>query len=173
MKEFLILIATFLKIGAISFGGGYAVISMIQQDVVSVNHWLTATDFINIVGISGLTPGPIAVNASVFVGYRLFGIAGAIMATLAVIAVPCLLSLLATLFLEKFRHLSWVDAVLWGIKPAVIGLIGVAFYTISKASISGLKDVLIALIVAALLFKTKISPVVLLLGAALVGIMLY
>lgn len=173
MKTLLVLIMTFLKIGAISFGGGYAIIAMIQQDVVNVHHWVSATDFINIVGISGLTPGPIAVNASIFVGYKIFGIPGALFATIAVITIPCLLSLMATLFLEKFRHLSWVDAVLWGIKPAVIGLIAVAFFTISKDSIYNLKDLGIAVVVSILLFKTKISPVILLIGAALVGIILF
>lgn len=173
MNIILDLIITFLKIGAISFGGGYAVISMIQQEVVNVHHWISATDFINIVGISGVTPGPVAIGASIFVGYKMVGIPGALLATAAVITVPCLLSLLATIFLEKFRHLSWVDAVLWGIKPAVIGLIAVAFFTISKSSISSLLDVSIAAIVALLLFKTKISPVILLIGAAVIGIFLY
>ena len=173
MNIVLDLILTFLKIGAISFGGGYAVISMIQQEVVNVHGWISATDFINIVGISGVTPGPVAIGASIFVGYKMVGIPGALLATAAVIAIPCLLSLLATIFLEKFRHLNWVDAVLWGIKPAVIGLIAVAFFTISKASIMNYLDGGIAVVVAILLFKTKISPVILLIGAALVGLLLY
>lgn len=169
----LLMLLIFLKIGAISFGGGYAVISMIQQEVVHINGWLTSTEFINIVGLSGITPGPIAVNASIFVGYKLLGVSGALLATIAVLTIPCILSLLATLFLEKFRHLDWVDSLLFGIKPAVIGLIAMAFFTISKESITRLPDLFIGVSVYFLLSKTKISPVLVLLGAAFIGIILY
>lgn len=173
MNSLLVLILTFLKIGAISFGGGYAVISMIQQEVVFVHNWVSATDFINIVGISGLTPGPIAINASIFVGYKIAGISGALLSTAAVITIPCILSLLATLFLERFRHLSWVNSVLCGIKPALIGLIAVALFTITKTSVHDFKDLIIGGLVAILLFKTKISPVFLLIGAGLFGIIFF
>ena len=173
MNTLLVLILTFLKIGAISFGGGYAVISMIQHEVVYVNNWVSATDFINIVGISGLTPGPIAINASIFVGYKIAGITGALLSTAAVITVPCFLSLLATLFLERFQHLNWVNSVLCGIKPALIGLIAVALFTITKTSVNDIKDLIIGALVAILLFKTKISPVFLLIGAGLVGIIFF
>lgn len=172
MKSLWLLFLTFLKIGAISFGGGYAILSMIQQEVVSYG-WISGNDFIDIVGISGITPGPIALNASVFIGYKLFGIPGALITMIAVLAIPCILSLSVTVFLERFRHLTWIDGVLYGIKPAVIGLIGVAFFTISKASINGLFDLFIALAVTLLLFRTKISPVLILLGSALLGVLFY
>ena len=85
---------SFTKIGAFAFGGGYAVLSFIQQEVVDGNAWILPEDFVNIVAIAEMTPGPIAVNSSTFVGYNLFGPLMGVLCTLCVILVPFLLSLL-------------------------------------------------------------------------------
>ena len=82
----------FLKIGAFSFGGGYAVLSFIQHEIVEANGWISPEQFVDIVAIAEMTPGPIAVNSATFVGYNMFGVWGGIMCTLCTIAIPVTLS---------------------------------------------------------------------------------
>ena len=94
---------SFLKIGAFSFGGGYAVLSFIQREVVEANGWITPEQFVDIVAIAEMTPGPIAVNSATFVGYNMFGVWGGIMCTLCTIAFPVILSLIVSFYFSKFK----------------------------------------------------------------------
>lgn len=92
----------FISAGAFSFGGGYAVLNMLQREVVAQQGWLTMQEFVNILAVAEMTPGPIAVNTSTFVGYQLFGFWGGLLCTLCIIAVPVCLSLAAAMFFKKF-----------------------------------------------------------------------
>lgn len=116
----------FLQIGAFSFGGGYAAMPLIQNQVVQVHSWLSQSEFIDLLTISQMTPGPIAVNSATFVGMRIAGMMGAIVATAGCVFPSCILvTVLAKVYL-KYRNLSLLQGILKSLRPAVIAMIGAA-----------------------------------------------
>lgn len=119
---YLELLVTFLKIGLFSFGGGYGMIPIIEREIVA-RSWLTGQEFIDIISISEMTPGPIAVNMATFVGYRMGGIPGGAVATLGVVLPSLVLILTASYFLSKFRQNQIIGEVIYGIRPVVLALI--------------------------------------------------
>lgn len=126
MSIYFQLFLSFLQIGALSFGGGYAAMPLIQQQVVTLHAWLTPGEFTDLITISQMTPGPIAINSATFVGTRIAGFWGAMAATLGCILPSCLLvSLLAWAYL-RFRSLTLIQQVLASLRPAVIAMIASA-----------------------------------------------
>lgn len=120
------LFASFLQIGLFSIGGGYAAMPLILRQVVSVREWMTPGEFTDLITIAEMTPGPIAVNAATFVGIRVAGIPGALVATFGCILPSCLIvSLLAYLY-RRYRDLSTLKSVLSCLRPAVVALIAAA-----------------------------------------------
>lgn len=126
---------TFFKIGLFGFGGGYAMISMIQGEVVTNYHWLTSGQFTDIVAISQSTPGPIGINSATYVGYSslvnagfdpIFGVIGSFIATFAVVLPSFVLMLLISKFLMKYKNHPYVENVFQGLRPAVVGLLAAA-----------------------------------------------
>ena len=109
---YLELFLSFLQIGLFSFGGGYAAMPLIQEQVVNGHHWLSMTEFTDLITISQMTPGPIAVNSATFVGIRIAGIPGALVATLGCILPSCLIVTLIASFYLKYRNLSVFQSVL-------------------------------------------------------------
>lgn len=127
---YLQLFLAFLQIGAFSFGGGYAAMPLIQNQVIDKYAWLSTSDFSDLVTISQMTPGPIAVNAATFVGNQVAGIPGAIVSTLGVILPSCIfVTLLAWLYV-KYKNLKPLQEVLSALAPAVIAMIFTAGLTI-------------------------------------------
>ena len=126
------LFLSFLRIGLFSVGGGYAAMPLIQDQVVISHSWLTMSEFTDLITIAEMTPGPIAVNSATFVGMRIAGIPGALIATLGVI-IPSLIivSLLSWLY-EKYRSMDAMQAVLACLRPAVVALIASAALTILR-----------------------------------------
>ncbi len=123
---YLQLFISFLQIGAFSFGGGYAAMPLIQNQVVQVHSWLSQSEFIDLLTISQMTPGPIAVNSATFVGMRIAGMMGAIVATAGCVFPSCILvTVLAKVYL-KYRNLSLLQGILKSLRPAVIAMIGAA-----------------------------------------------
>ena len=123
MSLYLQLFLSFLQIGAFSFGGGYAAMPLIQQQVVDLHGWLTLSEFTDLITISQMTPGPIAINSATFVGTRAGGFAGALCATAGCVLPSCILvSILAWAYL-KYRNLSVIQDVLSSLRPAVIAMI--------------------------------------------------
>ncbi len=123
---YLQLFLSFLQIGAFSFGGGYAAMPLIRQQVVSLHGWLTPGEFTDLVTISQMTPGPIAVNSATFVGIRIAGLPGAFAATAGCVLPSCILvTLLARIYL-KYRNMSLLQGVLATLRPAVIAMIAAA-----------------------------------------------
>lgn len=120
------LMLSFLLIGALGFGGGYAVLPLIQQQCVSVNHWLTMTEFSDLLTLSQITPGPIAINAASFVGMKAGGILGAFIASFAFMLPPFLVVSLLYVVYRKYGQLKAIQNALRGLKPGVAGLIAVA-----------------------------------------------
>ena len=173
MTALLKLFLTFLKIGAFSFGGGYAVLSLIQKEVIESSGWILPEDFIDIVAIAEMTPGPIAVNSSTFVGYKVGALAGSALATFGVVLVPITVTLLVSVYYNKFKHLKQVNWIIRGIRPAVLGLIAAACIKIGKVSIVDFKGIIIALLVFLGIYKFKINPIIAILISGVLGIVLY
>ena len=123
---YLQLFLSFLQIGAFSFGGGYAAMPLIQNQVVTLHGWLNPAEFTDLVTISQMTPGPIAVNSATFVGTRIAGVPGALAATIGCVLPSCILvTILAKIYL-KYRNLSLLQDILKSLRPAVIAMIAAA-----------------------------------------------
>lgn len=170
---FLKLYLAFLKIGTFGFGGGYAMLPLIQKEIVDNNAWLSQTDFMDIIGISQMTPGPIAINAATFVGYKTGGILGSVLSTLGVVTTSFILISFANYFFNKFKNSKILTHALKGMRPALIGLIISVFITLSYESYRDLNSLIIAAIVGFLLYKTKIHPILIIVIAAFLGILFY
>lgn len=158
------LFLAFLKIGAFSFGGGYAAMPLIQAQVIDRYGWLTTKDFTDLVTISQMTPGPIAVNAASFVGNLVAGIPGAIFATLGVILPSCIFVTLLAYLYNRYRNLTIMQGILGFLRPTVVALIFVAGLDILLPAVftSGGVDIrIIIYFIAALvaLRKFKIGPI--------------
>ena len=119
---YLKLFLSFLKIGAVSFGGGYGMISLMREDCLA-NGWLTEDELLNFIGVAESTPGPIAVNMATFIGSSQAGFWGALLATLGVVLPSFFIILLIATLLTKFMKYTGVKAVLGGIRPAIVGMI--------------------------------------------------
>ncbi len=123
---YLQLFLSFLQIGAFSFGGGYAAMPLIQNQVVQLHPWLSQSEFTDLITISQMTPGPIAVNSATFVGIRIAGIPGALAATAGCVLPSCILvTILAKIYL-KYRNLNLLQGILKALRPAVIAMIAAA-----------------------------------------------
>lgn len=178
---FLTLFLTFFKIGAFTFGGGYAMLPLIQTEVL--NHgWLTTEQIINFVAVSESTPGPFAINMATYVGMETGGLLGAFCATLGVVLPSFIIILIIAKAYEKFKSSKTVKGLMCGLKPAVIGLIGSAavsmgktvFFgdTLSLAVFSDIKlyiSAIICIVMTVLAFK-KAHPILLICISAIVGI---
>ena len=190
MLIYLQLFLTFLKIGAISFGGGYAMIPLIQDEVIS-HGWLNSEQILNFIAIAESTPGPIAINMATFIGSSQGGILGSICATFGVILPSFIIILIVASVLTGLLKFAGVKAFIGGIRPVVVGLIlGTAitiimqvifgFANIKESTINfDYKALVIFVIVAGISIavkkKTKkaISPILLILISAVLGLILY
>ena len=123
---YLKLVLSFFLIGACAFGGGYAVLPLIQQQCVQTNHWLTMTEFSDLLTLSQITPGPIAINAASFVGMKVAGIPGAFIASFAFMLPPFLIVSILYVIYRKYGQVKQVQNALNGLKPGVVGLIAMA-----------------------------------------------
>lgn len=126
MSSLLQLLLSFMQIGLLSIGGGYAALPIIQDQVVSLHHWLTMREFADILTISQMTPGPIAINAASFVGTKIGGLPGALTASIGVVIPSFIIVLTLSFLYYKYRQLSAIQAVLKGLRPAVVALIASA-----------------------------------------------
>ncbi|ABY93620.1 MAG: Chromate transporter [Caldanaerobacter subterraneus] len=170
---YLSLFWAFFKVGAFSFGGGYAMIPLIKKEIIDIHHWLSVDQFLDIIAISQMTPGPIAINAATFVGYKVGGFWGSAAATIGVTAPSFLIIIILALLIIRYRHLPWLDAFFKGVRPAVIALIVQAAYSVGKSSFTGIKDMLVAAVVFVGLYLLKINPLIIIVMAAILGIVIY
>jgi len=136
-KELWNLFLTFFKIGAFTFGGGYAMIPLIQQEAVEKRKWITEEDILEIVAIAESTPGPIAINAATFVGYRTCGVLGAAMATFGVVLPSFCIILVISYVLREFQQIQAVQYAFNGIRAGVLALLVKALWTMYKKSPKG------------------------------------
>lgn len=173
MSLLLKLYLVFLKIGTFGFGGGYAMLPLIQKEIVANNGWLSPSEFIDIIGISQMTPGPIAINSATFVGFRASGFFGSLVATLGVVTTSFILISLANYFFTRFKNSKVLENALKGMRPALVGLIISVFLTMSYDSYKDFNSIIIAIIIGFLLYKTKLHPILIILIAALLGVVFY
>ena len=137
MKDLWKIFLTFFKIGAFTFGGGYAMIPLIQKEAVEKNGWVTDEDILNVVAIAESTPGPIAINAATFVGYHVAGFSGAVVATLGVVLPSFAIILAISYVLQEFRELKTVQYAFNGIRVGVLVLLIKALLKMLKANRKG------------------------------------
>lgn len=164
---------TFLKIGAFTFGGGYAMIPLIEVEVVDKNKWLEKEEFVDIIAVAQSAPGAIAVNASIFVGFKIRRTLGALVCMLAVIIPSFVVILVIAAFFYRFRENEVVQQVFLGIRPAVVALIAIAAYRFAKAIKLQRKTALIATVSLGLVLFLNISPVIVILSVGLGSVLLY
>lgn len=168
---YLQLFIAFLQIGALSFGGGYAAMPLIQAQVIDRYGWMNMADFSNLVAIAEMTPGPIAVNAATFVGNQVGGFWGAIIATIGVILPSCIIILFLAVIYNKYKQLNVVKGTLATLRPAVISFIFVAglsiFIPVIFNSTTGNVNIrmIIYFVIATIMIRTKrINPIMVMLG---------
>lgn len=166
------LMVTFSSISVTLFGGGYVIIPAMQEIIVSGLHWLTKKEFADAIALGQLTPGPIFISAT-FIGYKVGGFLGAVTATLAVFIPPAFLMIVFSEFLNKIKNSAIVKAAFKGLRPAVIGMILAAAYTISKSYPINYFSILIFLMVLIASIKYKIDVIYLIPVSGVLGILFY
>ena len=182
MSIYLELFLTFLSIGAFTFGGGYAMLPLIQKAVLD-NNWLTEEAIVNFIAVSESTPGPFAINIATYVGMETGGFLGAVCATLGVVAPSFVIILIVARVYKQFQESNIVKGCMSGLRPTVIGLIGGAVLTIGKTvffpngfALSGIDpysfivSLVICLVGVFLIFKKKVHPILLVVVSAVLGI---
>jgi chromate transporter len=172
MSVLIQLFTAFFTIGLFSFGGGYAILSFLQQEVER-RGWMTTERFVDFIAISQSTPGPIAINMATFVGYEVGGVLGALAATLAVALPGMILISTFALFFFHFYERPGTQAVFKGLRPAVVGLVAAAAWQIGQVAVTNWQSVAITGISILLIAKWKVSPVVLVIGSAVAGIIFF
>jgi len=167
------LFASFFTVGLFSFGGGFAMIPLIEREVVRSQAWLTAQQFIDILAIAEITPGPIAINSATFVGYKMGGLWGGLAATLGVVT-PSLISVMAIAYLFiRFHGAPQLKAALSAVRPVVVVLIFSAALSVGRQTIVDVPSATLAAIVLVLMLSTKINPILLLIASGVVGIIIF
>ena len=182
------LFLTFLKIGAVSFGGGYGMISLVREEALS-HAWLTQDEFINMIAVAESTPGPIAINMATFIGSQEYGILGSALATLGVVLPAFTIILIISTLIKNFIKYKGVEAFLSGVQPCVVALILSTAFTMLLSSLFGFESigsslslnivgiiVLPIIVLIATLYKKwkqkKISPILLIVISAVLGMIL-
>lgn len=178
MWTLLQLFVSYLKIGFFGFGGGYAMLSLIHSEVVERNAWLTNGEFSDIVAISQMTPGPIALNSATYIGYEVAGVWGSIVATVAVCLPALTLMMLITRFFLKLHDNIYVKSVVAGMKPVVVGMImSAALLLILPHSAEGRSFIdgwsWAIFVVVLIASARKVNPILLIICSGLAGVLIY
>lgn len=181
---YLDLLLKFFRIGFFTIGGGYAMLPLMQQEI-EINGWITNQEFIDIIAIAEMTPGPIAINASTFIGYRVGGVPGSVVATTAIVLPSLIIILLLSKILQRYKEHPFLKSIFHGIRPVVAGLIIVAAWFIVKSLFfpTGFSDLTLAnfdyasIIIAALSFIGitfyKVDPIKVIITAGVVGLVIF
>ena len=163
------LFATFFRIGLFTFGGGYAMIPLLERDVVQHNAWVKPLEFTDLLAVAQSAPGVFAVNMAVFVGYRTRGVVGALAAAFGCALPSVVIILLIALFFRQFRHIELVDNVFKGLRPVVVALIAVPVFNVAKNAKIGWATLWIPVLTALLIVFIGISPIYVIIVAGVAG----
>lgn len=162
------LFRSFFKIGMFTFGGGYAMVPLIEAEVIERRQWLAQNEFLDLLTLAQSSPGPIAINTSVFIGYKVRGLKGAVAASLGATLPSFLIILIVAIFFAGIRHNPVIDAAFKGMRPAVVALIVVPVFSLARGMHPALAGVVAA--VALIVWRLEWSPVLFIAAGALVGI---
>ncbi|MDK2897054.1 MAG: chromate transporter [Candidatus Atribacteria bacterium] len=170
---YLQLFLAFLRVGFFSFGGGMAALPLIEKEVVDTYQWLSNGEFLELVALSELTPGPIGINCATFTGFKVIGIWGSLVATSAFCLPSILLVTLVFHSLSHFEENIWVQRFLRGLRPVVIALIGIAAYSLAQKGIKDWFAVGLGMIVFIFVYRKKTNPILFLLLSGVAGLIWY
>ncbi len=159
MKFYLQAFSTFFKIGLFTIGGGYAMVPLIEEEVVNRKKWLSQEDFIDLLALSQSAPGVFAVNISIFIGYKLRKFPGALALALGAILPSFLIILGIALFFQQFKEYEVVENIFKGIRPAVVALIAAPTFTLAKSAKINKYNLWIPVVSALLIGLWGVSPV--------------
>lgn len=162
---------TFSKIGAFTLGGGYAMLPLIEHEVVDKNLWLSKEDFLDVVAVAQSLPGIFAVNISIFIGYKLRKLKGSIVCALATILPSFLIILLIAMFFSQYKDNPVITKLFKGIRPAIVALIAVPVFSSAKAAKITFKTAIIPILSVVLISFLNVSPVFVILIAGLAGVL--
>jgi chromate transporter len=160
----------FLKIGAFTLGGGYAMVPLIQDEVCSKKKWTTDEEFLNIIAIAQSLPGALAVNTASILGYKLFGIAGVLVAVLGTIIPSFVIILVIAIFFNNFASYGLTEKIFQGIRPAVVALIGAAAITLGKKVGISCFNLAVGAVTLALLLL-DVHPILIIVAAGALGVL--
>lgn len=164
---------TFFKIGAFTFGGGYAMIPIIQKEVVENKKWMGNEEFLDSIAVTNSLPGALAINSATFVGYRTAGLPGAIVAALGATMPSFIIVLIIAIFFSSIKDNAIVKDIFGGIRPAVVALIAYAIVTLAKSAGVTKINISIGVIAFALIFFAGIHPIYVIIIAALAGWLIF
>lgn len=167
-SELLTMFLSFFKIGLFTFGGGYAMVPIIQREVIDRRQWIDRDEFIELLTLAQSAPGPIALNTSVFVGYKIRGYLGALIALLGVVVPAFTVILVVAIYFSQIRYNQYVNTAFKGMRPAVVALIISPIISLSRGM--GLWRYVVAVAVALLVWWSGVSPIWLIIVAAVVGV---
>lgn len=170
LKKLLELYLTFFKIGSVTFGGGYAMLPVLERELVQKRNWASSEDLLDYYAVSQVTPGVIAVNVSTFVGYKRAKIAGGFAATAGVVSPSIIIITIIALFISNFEDIVWVQKALKGINVAVAALLTYAVFNFAKKSIKKWHGLLFYALSFCAVYFLKLPSVVVILVSAALGI---
>jgi chromate transporter len=171
MNILLDLFVTFLKIGTFTVGGGPSMIPLIEKKAVHEKKWISKEDFVDMLALAQTAPGPIAIDASAYVGYRVAGIPGSICAVLGSIFTGYLAIIVIVIYFTNMNDNKIVQGVFMGIRPAVVALLAVPALTIGKSTKINRKTIIIPIITIVLVVVFNITPIYLIIVSAIMGIL--
>ncbi|MCD8317799.1 MAG: chromate transporter [Paraprevotella sp.] len=160
---------TFFRIGLFTIGGGYAMIPLIEADVVDKRGWVKRDEFLDLMAIAQSCPGIFAVNMGIFIGYKLKGILGSLACALGTILPSFLIILIIALFFQQFRDNATVQSIFKGIRPAVVALIAAPTFKMGKSAKIGMTNIWIPVVGALLIWLFGVSPIYIIIIAGLGG----
>jgi len=163
------LFKTFFRIGAFTIGGGYAMIPLIEDDVVTKNRWINREEFLDLIAVAQSCPGVFAINISTFIGYKLNKTHGALLAALGTALPSFLIILCIAMFFKEFQDVKWVAACFNGIRPAVVALIAVPTFKMAKTAHINFANCWIPITSALLIWLLGVNPVFIIIAAGIGG----
>lgn len=173
MKELFKLFITFFKIGAFTFGGGYAMIPLIEEEVVEKNKWIDENEFLDIIALAQSIPGALAVNSSTYIGYRIYGFKGAVVACLGAVLPSFFIILMVAKFLINSFNNDFIDKIFNGIRPAVVSLILIAVFKLKKGIKKNTFSYLVMGFTVVLITIFKVHPILIIVVSGFLGYYLY
>ncbi|MGF0097484.1 chromate transporter [Prevotella sp. SGI.027] len=168
-QRWITLFKTFVKIGAFTLGGGYAMIPIIEAEVVDRHKWIDKDEFLDLIAIAQSCPGVFAVNISIFIGYKLRGVRGAICTALGASLPSFFIILLIAMFFHSLMDVPWIAAMFNGIRPAVVALIAVPTFNLAKSAGISLVNCWIPIISALLIWAIGVNPIFIIIAAGIGG----